>query len=96
MLDRDVVVKVLTAGKLGIEGKARLLQEAQVVGSLNHPNIVAIYDVGTATTQVPPEEISYIVMEYVEGESLAIYHAAAQTLATSGGLGPGRRSPRGR
>ena len=65
LLDRDVAVKVVSAGILDSEGRARLLREAQLVARLNHPNIIDLYDAGEA------DGLSFIVMERVEGESLA-------------------------
>jgi serine/threonine protein kinase len=47
------------------EFKIRFQREAQLAGNLSHPNIIAIHDVGEE------EEISFIAMELVEGESLA-------------------------
>ena len=64
-LNRDVAIKVLPASL--IENADRLYrfeQEAQAAGALNHPNILAIYDVG-ANGAVP-----YVVSELLEGESL--------------------------
>ncbi len=43
---------------------SRFIQEARLASSLNHPNIAHVYDIGHEG------EIAYIVMEYVEGESL--------------------------
>ncbi|MEE9217279.1 MAG: protein kinase, partial [Anaerolineales bacterium] len=63
-LNRDVAVKVLTSLELGTDGRARLQQEAQAIAKLNHPNIVAVYDVGEV------DNIPFIVMEYVEGQDL--------------------------
>jgi serine/threonine protein kinase/tetratricopeptide (TPR) repeat protein len=60
-LNRDVAIKVLTNLGLGTDGQARLQQEAQAIARLNHPNIVAVYDVGEL------DEVPFIVMEYVEG-----------------------------
>ncbi len=64
LLDRDVAVKVLSGSKLGTEGRARLLREAQAVAKLDHPNIVSVYDVGEA------EGMPFVVMQLVEGQSL--------------------------
>ena len=63
-LDRDVAIKVLINLGLGTEGRARLLQEARAIAKLNHPNIVAVYDVGEL------DEVPFIVMEFVEGWDL--------------------------
>ena len=64
LLDRQVAVKVIADTGIGTSGKARLLAEAQSAARINHPNIVAVYDVGEA------EGITYLVMELIEGESL--------------------------
>jgi len=45
---------------------ARFFREAQAAAAVRHENIVEIYDVGLSTDNVP-----YLVMEYLEGESLA-------------------------
>ena len=68
-LGREVAVKVLR-GDLARDpsSQVRFRREAQAAASLNHPAIVAVYDTGedrTATGATP-----YIVMEYVEGETL--------------------------
>src|SRR5579864_4969584 len=43
----------------------RLTREAQAAASLNHPNIMGVYDV------VPAEEMFSVVMEFIDGKSLA-------------------------
>jgi serine/threonine-protein kinase len=48
-----------------IEMRQRFYREGQTAGQLTHPNIVTVYDLGEAMG------MSYIVMEYVEGNSLA-------------------------
>jgi tetratricopeptide (TPR) repeat protein len=65
-------VKVLNADSgLGSQGQARLLAEARAAARLNHPNIVAIFDAGRTDPLLNPGlDISFIVMELVEGESL--------------------------
>jgi serine/threonine-protein kinase len=63
-LDRDVALKILPPDVASVEAMRRFEQEARAASSLNHPNIVAIYDVGRMDT------IAYIAMELVEGETL--------------------------
>jgi len=64
-IGRDVAIKVLpTALAEDRERLARFEQEAQAAGSLNHPNILAIYDV-QADGGAP-----YVVSELLEGETL--------------------------
>lgn len=63
-LDRDVAVKVLSSSGLGTEGRDRLLNEAQAIAKLSHPNIVSVFDAGEE------DSTPYIVMEVIEGASL--------------------------
>ncbi len=68
ILDRDVAVKVLRLDFSNDEEFIRRFhREAQSATSLAHPNIVNIYDVGEE------DSIYYIVMEYVEGQTLKQY-----------------------
>lgn len=64
ILDRAVAIKMLNPAWLTAEGRAHLLAEARAAAQLNHPNIVNVYDAGET------DEGAFIVMEYVEGESL--------------------------
>ena len=65
-LDRDVAIKVLPeALARDKERILRLEREAKVLASLNHPNIGAIHGFETA------EARKFLVLEYVEGETLA-------------------------
>jgi len=65
VLGRRVALKVLSeAGMADAETKARFLQEARVASSIRHENIIGVYDFGE--DQGRP----YIVMEFVEGETL--------------------------
>jgi len=65
-LDRFVAVKVLPADKVSDpERRRRFEQEAKSASALNHPNIVTIHDIAEA------DGVSYIVMEYVAGRTLA-------------------------
>jgi serine/threonine protein kinase len=70
LLGRHVAIKVLSAGALGTEGRARLLREAQAVAKLNHPNVVSVYDAGEAEVPDSTGTVPLIVMEFVEGDSL--------------------------
>ncbi len=68
ILDRDVAVKILRLDFAeNDEFIRRFHREAQSATSLAHPNIVSIYDVGEE------DSIYYIVMEYVEGQTLKQY-----------------------
>jgi eukaryotic-like serine/threonine-protein kinase len=65
-LGREVAIKVLPADLSGDAGRrARFEQEARAVAALNHPNILGLYDIGSEN------DISYIVTELVQGETLA-------------------------
>ncbi|MCP3954758.1 MAG: serine/threonine protein kinase, partial [Desulfobacterales bacterium] len=55
--------------------KKQFYREAELVAKLSHPNIVAIYDVGEDL------DLSYLAMEYLEGESLERYTRAADRLS---------------
>ncbi len=73
VLDRDVAVKVLSAGGLGTEGRGRLLREAQAAAGLNHPNIVSVYDAGEARVPGRADDeglMPFVVMELVGGPAL--------------------------
>lgn len=65
-LGRRVAIKRLFASLAGDETfQRRFLREARMAAALSHPNLVAVYDVGER------DGLPYIVMEYVEGETLA-------------------------
>ncbi|MDX1583455.1 MAG: protein kinase, partial [Thermoanaerobaculia bacterium] len=65
-LDREVAVKVLPHGFAENEQfLQRFEREARAISSLNHPHICTLYDVGDE------EGSHYLVMELIEGESLA-------------------------
>jgi hypothetical protein len=65
-LGRTVAIKILRPDA-DPELLHRLDREARAASALNHPNIVHIYDVGEAAGQTGAH---YVVMEYVEGETL--------------------------
>jgi eukaryotic-like serine/threonine-protein kinase len=64
-LGREVAIKVLPASfSQDTDRLRRFEQEAKTAGSLNHPNITAVYDIGTH------EGAPYVVQELLEGETL--------------------------
>jgi len=65
-LDRTVAIKIMPATvAANPELKQRFEREAKTISSLNHPNICTLYDVGNEAG------FDYLVMEYLEGETLA-------------------------
>jgi serine/threonine protein kinase len=65
-LDRTVAIKILPQHlSNGPVRKQRFEREAKTISSLSHPHICVLHDVGQQ------EGIDYLVMEYVEGETLA-------------------------
>ena len=71
VLDRRVALKILSA-ELDERRARRQLREAQAMARLSHPNVVAVYEVGTVEGQ------GFIAMELVEGESLRQWHRTPQ------------------
>src|SRR5579864_5394980 len=66
-LDRIVAIKVLPthlAGRAVL--RERFEREAKTIASLNHPHICTLYDTGHQ------DDIDFLVMEYIEGETLAL------------------------
>ena len=85
-LDRDVAIKILPPGFAENEQLVqRFEREARAISQLNHPNVCILYDVGHESTggraqsaekeetahREPTTTLHYLVMEYLEGESLA-------------------------
>jgi serine/threonine protein kinase len=64
-IGRIVALKTFLQGFGSRDLQQQYTREAQIIGRLSHPNIVALYDVGTDKDGVP-----YLVMEYVEGKTL--------------------------
>jgi serine/threonine protein kinase len=64
-LGRTVAIKILAREQVAdAERKRRFIQEARAASALNHPNIVTLYDIASDS------DIDFLVMEYVEGQSL--------------------------
>jgi len=84
VLDRRVAIKVLNAGLAAdAEFVARFQREARAAARLAHPGVVAVYDTGDH------EGTRFIVMEYVEGRTLA-------DVLAEGPLAPARAAEVGR
>src|SRR4249919_2373478 len=65
-LGREVAIKVLPTESLHDEAaRTRLLREARLAATLNHPNICTVHEVGEAAGHV------YIAMELIEGHPLS-------------------------
>ena len=68
-LGRPIALKIVRASKLAVgmpeSMQARLLREARAMARVSHPNVVAVYDVGSIGDRV------FVVMELVEGRTLA-------------------------
>ena len=62
-LDRTVAIRILPSADA--ELRARFEREAKAIASLQHPHICTLFDVGHQ------DGIDYLVMEYLEGETLA-------------------------
>src|SRR5947208_132637 len=63
-LDRQVAIKLLSTGAHREEELRRFAQEARAAGSLNHPNILAVHDIGSCGAG------PYIVSELLDGSTL--------------------------
>src|SRR5918998_6540648 len=64
-LDREVAVKRLHGAEVTTETARRLRREARIMASLHHPNLVTVYDMLTEDDDL------FLVMEYIEGETLS-------------------------
>ena len=76
-LDRTVAIKVLK------EWSGRFEKESRAIAALNHPNICTLHDVGP----------NYLVMELIEGETLAARLKRGQPVASSRPFNSEPRSP---
>ena len=64
-LNKPVAIKIMSAELIGTVGNVqRFLREAQMAASLEHPNVVQVFDVGEANG------LYYLAMQFVEGRSL--------------------------
>ncbi|MDC0666170.1 serine/threonine-protein kinase [Nannocystis radixulma] len=84
-LDRKVALKVLRTAAISRtkrdKARHRLMREAQAMAQLSHPNVIAIYDVGSVDDQI------FFAMEFVKGVTLTKWLRSAE-----GPDGPRRRT----
>jgi serine/threonine-protein kinase len=83
VIDRKVAIKVYTTSEaeFGAEMAEKLfLNEAQIAGALDHPNILRIYDTGKVKGR------PYMVTEYVEGARTLAPHCKAKDLLSIEGI----------
>ncbi|MCA9320977.1 MAG: protein kinase, partial [Planctomycetes bacterium] len=74
-LGRRVALKILSSAlAFSRAAKARFEREAEVASKLDHPGIARIYELGHA------DDLPFIAMEYVQGESLAEHIEASKSL----------------
>ncbi len=65
-LSRNVAIKILPASSTSDpEAQQRMLREARLIATIDHPNVCTIYEIGEEAEQ------PYIVMQYIQGETLA-------------------------
>lgn len=78
MLGRDVAIKRILTGPAATDPtlSERMMREARLAATLQHPNVVAVYDV------IHEDGVPNLVLEYVQGETLA------DRLARTGRLSP--------
>ncbi|MCU1229879.1 MAG: stkP 2 [Acidobacteria bacterium] len=76
-LNRNVAIKVLPSSICADEeAQRRMLREARLVATIDHPNVCTIFEIGT------DHERPYIVMQYIQGETLSQrMHRGALSLA---------------
>ena len=71
-LGRTVAIKVLPSHVAADEpARERFEREARVVAGLNHPHICTLHDIGTYRAPTGQGPVPYLVMEFLEGETLA-------------------------
>ncbi len=80
-LDRKVALKLLRFDAADLShSHERLQREAQALAKLDHPNVVAVYDVGIHAGQL------FVAMEFIEGQTLGAWLASAEPSSSSGSV----------
>lgn len=69
LVEDTIALKLIRPERLkGATAISRLISEGTVARNIRHPNVVAVYDVGTLDGQ------AFISMEYIDGDSLRVWH----------------------
>ncbi len=81
IINREVAIKTIRFDLVSEESEneeimQRFMREAQAAGKLSHPNIITIYDVGRE------ENVTFIVMQMIEGQSLQKVISSGEKLST--------------
>jgi len=74
-LERKVAIKLVGGTSAADTGRQRMQREAQALAKVQHPNVIAVYDVGEIDGGL------YIAMEQVDGSNLAEWLAVDRTLS---------------
>jgi len=70
-LERNVAIKILPSNLVSDASRlSRFIQEARSASALNHPHVVAVYDIGEEKLEGSAESVRFISMELVEGKTL--------------------------
>src|SRR5687767_7710855 len=75
-LDIDVAVKLVDPAPPGVRSTGLLLQEAQLMARLDHPNLLRVFDAGVLDRHI------YLVCEFMDGGSCADLHGMSPERAT--------------
>jgi tRNA A-37 threonylcarbamoyl transferase component Bud32 len=81
LINREVAIKTIRFDLVSEDSEneeimQRFMREAQAAGKLSHPNIITIYDVGRE------ENVTYIVMQLIEGQSLQKLISSGEKFST--------------
>jgi len=81
LINREVAIKTIRFDLVSEDSEneeimQRFMREAQAAGKLSHPNIITIYDVGRE------ENVTYIVMQMIEGQSLQKMISSSEKFST--------------
>ncbi len=81
-LNRRVAIKILLSEYFDDEDRQRFIREAKTAAQISNPNVMSIFDMDTAREEKSGKDISYIVMEYIDGPSLTEY-VSSKSLSTA-------------